>query len=837
MKHSNLFVRTDDTINLNPLDSFKQFGSVLIQVFAATTDQDKVSQLLVLIAKRLPDAVVIGASSDGTIDQGVLHPHGGSILIAVTGFDKTHIKLAVTDDVSSSFQSGIDITKSICTDKTKVLIAFSEASSINGEEFLEGVFSVNDHVIISGGVASTPTFSDTYIIAGQKIFNTGAVAVSLNSDCLKAFRDHSFGWQTIGKEMTITEAEHNCVRSIDNKTPCEVFKHYLGDEVINAMPGVGSAFPLMVKRNNTYIARGIIALSGEHFIVSGNVKENDKVYIGYGNPYNIAHQNQLTDSILNSIDVPEVIFSYYCEGRRLFIPDNMVDFELEALGRISPVCGLFTLGEFYTEQNYLLLNFSSTLLALSEQEKKSTIKRSDVKVEPPQNVFGVVSEGLFHLIDTRTRELEQQAYHDELTGLPNRAFFYEMLSMAIHRANEKNETLSILFLDIDNFRKVNDTHGHNTGDRLLVKIAGKLKDKLEPDDILARYGGDEFLVIRSEENGIDQIKELSSNLLSIFNDPISIDDRPFSLGASIGISIYPCDGKDQETLIKYADTAMYEVKFSGKNNFAFYHRSMTEKSIHKAAMEADLHRGLACGDFDIFYQPQVNLKTGKIVSAEALARWNHPEKGLIYPASFIGLAEETGLIFQLGEVIFDKVLGQMRKWLDDGINISRVSINISAEQFIHDDMILIVTRYLNKYKLPAKCLDLEITESGIMSDTKKSLVRIRELQHFGITISIDDFGTGYSSLSYLKQFKVNTLKIDKSFIENIPRDEDDVAITKLIIALAKSLNLNIVAEGVEAREHEQFLIDQGCTLAQGYYYSQAVPADEFVKLYKEWMAD
>ena len=834
MKHSNFIVRTDNSFELNFLDTFKQYGSVLVQVFAATTDQKKVSELLLLIAEKLPDAVVIGASSDGTIDQGTLHTYGNTILIAVSGFDKTHIMLAVSENESSSFQSGVDIAKNVCTDNSKVLIAFSEASSINGEEFLEGVNSVNDKLIISGGVASTPTFSDTYIIAGQRILNKGAVSVSLNSDYLRAVREHSFGWQTVGKEMTITDAENNCVRSIDNKTPCEVFKHYLGDDIINAMPGIGSAFPLMIKRDGTYIARGIIALSGEHFIVSGNVKVNDRVYIGYGNPYNIAHQNQLTNSVLNSIDIPEVIFSYYCEGRRLFMPDDMVDYELKALSSISPVCGLFTLGEFYTEQNYLLLNFSSTLLALSEQEQVNISKRSDIKSEPVHDVFGIVSEGLFHLIDTRTRELEQQAYHDELTGLPNRAFFYEMLSMSMHRACKKNETFFILFIDIDNFRKINDTHGHNTGDRLLVKIAEKIKNKIGSDDTLARYGGDEFLVLHNHNSSVDQVNELSSNLLSIFNNQFSIDDKSFSLSASIGISIYPNDGEDQETLIKYADTAMYEVKFSGKNNFAYYHSDMTEKSIYKATMEADLRRALVSDEFTVFYQPQVNLESGKIVSAEALARWNHPEKGLIFPSDFIGLAEETGLIHRLGEVIFDKALGQMRSWLDDGIGISKISINISAEQFIHDDMIPLITRHLEKYALAPKYLDLEITESGIMADSEKSLPRLRELQSFGITISIDDFGTGYSSLSYLKQFKVNTLKIDKSFIDNIPNDEDDVAITKLIISLAKSLDLNIVAEGVEASEHEQFLIDQGCTLAQGYYYSRAIPVDEFVKLFRSW---
>ena len=834
MKHSNFIVRTDSKTELNNLDSFKQYSAVLVQVFAATTNLNKVRELLGLVAKQLPNAVIIGASSDGTIEQGTLHTHGNTIQLSVSGFDKSKIKLSFSESKSSSFQNGKDIAEKICADNTKVIIAFSEASSINGEEFLEGVYSVNNNLIVSGGVASTPTFTDTYIIAGQKILTRGAVAVSLSGDDLRAFRDNSFGWQTIGKEMTITDSHHNRVKSIDHKTPYEVFKHYLGDDVINALPGVGSAFPLMVKRDDTYTARGIIALSGEHFIVSGNVKVNDRVYIGYGNPYNIAYQNKLTDSVLNSIGEPEVVFSYYCEGRRLFMPDDMVDYELETLGKISPVCGLFTLGEFYTEQQHLLLNFSSTLLALSEKKQIVPTKRNDLKQKPVNDTFGIVSEGLFHLIDTRTRELEHLAYHDELTGLPNRAYFYETIGLAIQYSTVRDKTFSIMFIDIDNFREINDTHGHSAGDKLLVKIADKLISKLGSGDILARYGGDEFLVMCRENSDKNQTIKLSSDLLSVFEKPMSINDRSFILSASIGISIFPDDGKDEETLIKYADAAMYEVKNSGKNNIGYYHPSITEKVIRKAKMEEDLRKALVSGELVAFYQPQVNLKTGKIVSAEALARWNHPEKGLILPGEFIRLAEEAGMIFQLSEVMFDKTLRQMRQWLDDGLGITKISINISAEMFVHDDMLSLASKYLNKYALPPGCLDIEITESGIMADTEKSLARLEELQRYGITVSIDDFGTGYSSLSYLKKFKVNTLKIDKSFIDNIPHDKNDVAITELIVDLAKSLNLELVAEGVETKEHEEFLIRQDCTLVQGYYYSRAVPADEFVNLCKEW---
>ena len=836
MKHTHYIVHSDVDINLPRLGDFRKFNSVLIQIFAATSDLGKVRELLALIADYLPDAVIIGVSSDGVINQGKLHKYGSVIQVSVSGFDKSYIKLASTENKTNSFQSGREIAENICVDSTRVIIAFSEASSINGEEFLEGIYSVNNHIIISGGVASTPTFTDTFVIAGGRLLTSGAVAVSISGEKLQACRDHAFGWQPVGKKMKITEAQGNHIRSIDNKTPCEIFKHYLGDDVIDAMPGIGSAFPLMIKRGQSYIARGIIALEGEHFIVSSNVKENDTVYIGYGNPYNIAHQNKLTDSILNSINSPEVIFSYYCEGRRLFLPDDMVSYELEALGQASSVCGCFTLGEFYTEKKYLLLNFSSTLLTLSESEKN--IKARDKASVPDrvQNEFGVVSEYLLHLIDTRTKELQHQAYHDELTGLPNRAYFREMLDMAVLNIVKRNKVLSVMFIDIDDFRKVNDTYGHAIGDRLLVEIANAIVKIIKPEDILARYGGKDFLVMHSDSSNHSQVKELVSNILLAFDKPFIVDEKSFTLRASIGVCEYPKDGTNQDALIKNAEATMLDVKHAANKNFAFYHPGITEKPVQTATMEEDLQKALDCDELVVFYQPQIDLKTGKVVSAEALVRWNHPEKGLIFPDEFIEIAEETGLVYQLSEMMFDKALGQMRKWLDCGMEISKISVNVSAKQFIHDDMLLVVSRYLNKYALPPKCLDIEVNEFVIMSNTEKIHKRLVELQHFGTTISINNFGTDYSSFSYLKRFKVNALKIDKSFIKNIPHNENDVAITVAIIALAQSLNLDVVAEGVETSEQERFLIDRNCTLAQGYYYSRPVAVSEFEDLYKNWDA-
>ena len=269
---------------------------------------------------------------------------------------------------------------------------------------------------------------------------------------------------------------NNCIKSIDGKTPSKIFREYLGDTVVDAMPGVGSAFPLMVKRGNSYIARGIIAVDGGYFIVSGNIKENDRVYIGYGNPHSIAHQNELTDSVLSKIGEPEAIFSYYCEGRRLFMPEHMVEYELNNLKQIGPVSGFFTLGEFYTEQQYLLFNFSSTLLVLSEREIVEPHANKALRDLPPtRDIFELISEGLFHLIDVRTKELNHQTYHDALTDLPNRTFFNEILGMAIQSSIEQQNLLAVLYIDLDNFHTINDTQGHQVGDKLLKHVANKIK--------------------------------------------------------------------------------------------------------------------------------------------------------------------------------------------------------------------------------------------------------------------------------------------------------------------------------------------------------------------------
>lgn len=835
MFHKTFVLTNQGEVNPELLSAFQDYRSILIQVFAALDDPTCIENILSAIRQLLPQAAIIGASSDGTIHQNKLVEYGESILVSVTGFEKTTIKAATLQSTSDSFSDGASIAQSCCSADTKALIAFTDAAGINGEEFVEGIYSRNSHLIIAGGIASTPTFTNTFVISDNRILREGAVAVSLTGKELKVHRDHSFGWQSIGKEMTATEVSYNRIITIDNKSPAKVFRHYLGEKIVKAMPGVGSAFPLLVRRGASLIARGIIDVIGDEFIVSGNIKTGDKVYIGYGNPYSIVYQNNLVNSVISSIESPEAVYSYYCEGRRLFMPDHLLEYEISLMGDLGNVSGFFTLGEFYTNQQYSLLNFSSTILALSEN---SNVKPASANIPPPptndQYVFGLVSEGLFHLIDVRTRELEHQAYHDELTGLPNRSFFHEMLSMTLHGAHTNNNVIAVLYINIDQFSNVNHVHGQEAGDKALQIITELLRKQLKYGDIISRYRSDEFVILSRNYNEIDEVIDLAHRIIQAFKRPLTINEKPYSINLHIGISHYPDDGTNEHDLIKNASAALNEIKYSDTEHVAFYHSSMTEKASRRITMESDLRNAIENREFEIHYQPQVKLETGEISGAEALVRWNHPTQGLIRPDYFINLAEETGLIINLGEIVFDMALEQLRTWFDSGLELAKMSINVSAKQFTDQNLLSTVTTYLNKHAIPPGCLDIEITESAIMEDSKASLELLSKLQHYGTSISIDDFGTGYSSLSYLKQFKVNTLKIDKSFIDNIPQDENDIAITEAIIALAHSLNMDIVAEGVENNEHERFLTYQKCTYGQGYYYSRPLPANEFENFYNNW---
>jgi diguanylate cyclase (GGDEF)-like protein/PAS domain S-box-containing protein len=427
------------------------------------------------------------------------------------------------------------------------------------------------------------------------------------------------------------------------------------------------------------------------------------------------------------------------------------------------------------------------------------------------------------------------ATHDPLTGLPNRAMFNERLRHALHQGVRYNRGLAVMFIDIDRFKVVNDTLGHSAGDRLLQNCAKRLTECLRESDIVARLGGDEFVVMIENFAGPRDAIAVAQKILNGLVKPFFVDGQEFLMSASIGISTFPDDGADMEALVKNADIAMYRAKDQGRNNYQFYSAQMNKHTFERLAMESSLRRAVERNEFLLHYQPKLDLRNGAISGVEALVRWNHPDWGMVSPAQFIPLAEETGLIVQIGEWVLKTACEQSRQWRDQGIPGVRVAVNLSARQFAQKTLLRDIAKTIAESGLTPESLELEITESLVMQNAEHATETLQKLKAMGIILSIDDFGTGYSSLAYLKRFPIDCIKVDRSFIKDIPIDPDDMAITKGVIALGHSLRLKVIAEGVETVEQRDFLQANGCDEFQGFFFSKPLPAEEVTTLLRNHM--
>ncbi|MCG8049626.1 MAG: EAL domain-containing protein [Candidatus Thiodiazotropha endolucinida] len=431
------------------------------------------------------------------------------------------------------------------------------------------------------------------------------------------------------------------------------------------------------------------------------------------------------------------------------------------------------------------------------------------------------------------------AYCDSLTDLPNRQAFKEQVSKAINTAKRHSRIGAVLYLDLDEFKRINDTLGHDIGDMLLQHITKRLVEQVRVSDTIsfspgqfagkniARLGGDEFTVLLDEIEEPEDAAIVAKRVQSVIASSYNLNGHDVYVTPSIGIAIFPRDGHDVEELLKNADTAMYHAKAVGKNNFQFYTEQMNALAATRLKLEGKLRKALVSKEMELYYQPQIDMRTGQLVSAEALLRWHQPELGMIPPDEFIPIAEETGMIIELGEWVLNEACRQNKAWQDSGHQSIRVAINLSSMQFIQRDLSHKVDNSLRSSGLDPKYLEFEITESILMRNVNETIATLNEFKMMGINISVDDFGTGYSSLSYLKRFPLNSLKIDRSFIRDIPENADDVTITSAIIAMAHQLNLGVVAEGVESQRQLDFLHQQGCEMAQGYFFSKPLPAEEF----------
>ncbi len=424
------------------------------------------------------------------------------------------------------------------------------------------------------------------------------------------------------------------------------------------------------------------------------------------------------------------------------------------------------------------------------------------------------------------QNLKHLAHHDALTNLPNRLLLDARLNHAIERANRNNQKVAVLFVDLDHFKNINDSLGHEVGDALLMTVSRRLQKSVREVDTVARLGGDEFIIIIEQINETSDLDNVLDKIKTATSKTTTIREHELYTSASIGISLFPDDGQTAEQLLRNADSAMYQAKETGRHKHHFYTRELTASAYDRVILEADLRRAMESNQLEVYYQPQISLKTENVVGVEALIRWNHPEHGLLAPDQFLPIAEQSGMMVRLGEWVLQTACQQMVRWRDNRTSIKTMAVNLSGTQIRHSELLGTVKRVLKQTGCKTEWLELEITEDFIIKEAERSIDTLQQLRDLGISLAIDDFGTGYSSLSHLKRLPVNKLKIDRSFVRDINRDMEDAALVQAIIAMGQSLDLKLIAEGVENSSHEIFLEAQGCDIVQGYYYSRPIPASE-----------
>lgn len=518
----------------------------------------------------------------------------------------------------------------------------------------------------------------------------------------------------------------------------------------------------------------------------------------------------------------EMLFGYTADEiigkhiKTLYLEDDLESLE-------NNIENLIRKGELHTETRYISksrqLIFAELTLSLLKDEEGNSMEIIAYSKDITKR------KKAEEKLRQQKKLLRHQAYHDPLTGLPNRILFNDRLQEGIEKAKCNKTELALFFIDIDRFKQINDSLGHEVGDIVLKEIAERLQANIRKNDILGRLGGDEFTILIEELSHKEDASLLATKILEVFKEPVKVGDHLLYASSSIGISLYPQDGVYANDLLKYADTAMYRAKEEGRNNFQFYSAEMTEQAFEKLVMKSSLRQAIDNNEFVLHYQPQVDAENKTLTGIEALIRWNHPTMGLILPSRFLPLAEETGLIVEIDQWVMKTAMAQVSKWYEEGLRPGVLALNLAVKQLEDKHFIQTVQNSMDTCNFKSEWLELEVTEGQVMQKPEETVAKLIQINDLGIGIAIDDFGTGYSSLSHLKRLPINKLKIDQSFVQDVPTDEEDVAIVRAIIALAKSLNLDLIAEGVETSEQKTFLQKQGCINVQGYYYNRPMPAE------------
>ncbi|MGV3489560.1 MAG: EAL domain-containing protein [Tuberibacillus sp.] len=491
----------------------------------------------------------------------------------------------------------------------------------------------------------------------------------------------------------------------------------------------------------------------------------------------------------------------------------------------------------YTDRNVAQRNYLKVLRGETRTFKLELCDRSgryipylmtNIPIKIDGKVVGVQSVGVNQSAQKEADStIARLAYHDALTGLANRILFEKSLNYLTAHAKKQGERLAVIFLDIDRFKNINDTEGHFVGDHILKLVVERIQSQIHGTQLLSRFEGDKFSILVPHIKSKRSINSLVDKIQKSFVDPIFYKEKEYFLSVSMGISIFPTDGTDDETLMKNADIALYSAKMSGDNSVVFYHQDMNESFYNRIEFEAYLRKALSKNEFELYYQPQICMSNEAIIGCEALLRWNHPKLGIVSPVQFIPLAEEIGLIEDIGFWVLRKACQQIKEWQKKDIQPFPVSVNVSVRQFLKRNFVGEVQKIILSEGIDPKLIHLEITESTTLRDIQYSIDLVNELKRIGVRVSLDDFGTGYSALNYLKDFSIDILKIDRTFVHNLKPDSQDGAIVKAIIMMCQGLSLKTVAEGVETKEQLNLLKDYGCHAVQGFYYSKPLPSDEF----------
>ncbi len=561
----------------------------------------------------------------------------------------------------------------------------------------------------------------------------------------------------------------------------------------------------------------------------------------------IREESALLKSIINT--VPVRIFwkdreLHYLGCNNLFAHDAGLKDQNELIGKSDYDMPWKSEADQYRADDKMVMDSGIAKLNFEEQQTisdGSEVWRSTSKV-PLNNEKGKTYGLLGSYQDITARkedekklqlhsaELKYQAYHDTLTELPNRLLLLDRLCESIKKAQRSQNKVAVMFIDLDRFKEINDSLGHDFGDQVIREVARRLRHQIRATDTIARFGGDEFVMVLDNIDNPIVVVDISQKLMEAMAAPIVFENHSVYVTLSIGVSIYPDDGETTDTLLKNADAAMYKAKGDGRNDYQFYTQDMTERAFERIVMETSLREGIEHEEFLLYYQPQGNGESDAIIGMEALIRWQHSSMGLVPPDKFIPISEETGLIVPLGKWILKTGMVQMVRWQEEGLNPGVLALNLSLKQLKEHDFIIMLEEMLTETGCRAEWLAFELTESQIMQDPEYTILLLKQISCLGIEIAIDDFGTGYSSLSYLKRLPIDKLKIDRSFVKDIPGDEEDTAIAKAVIALSKSLNLHVIAEGVETQEQKMFLVENGCINIQGYFYSRPMPVDEMTEM-------